>query len=132
MKILILFFLLFFTSTTQQRGVGTIRVNVFKNEDCNLNSNYQLDSAEIIVNNSRLDKPKRYTCYNLPTQDRPYFESGKYDVTYINPDGDNIVIRDVEVSAEKITFVDLLVEPNCDHNFKEKRRRRKKYTNYKR
>ena len=91
-----------------------------------------MDSAEIIVNNSRLDEPIQYTCYNLPTQDRPYFESGKYDVTYINPNGENIVIRDVEVSAEKITFVDLLVEPNCDHNFREKRRRRKEYTNYKR
>ena len=132
MKIFFLFFLLFFNSTEHQRGVGTIRVAVFHNNDCNLSSNIQRDSAEIIVNSSRLDNPIKYTCLKSVHQDNPYLESGKYDVTYINPGGENIVINNVEVSAEMITFVDILIEPNCDLNFIQKKKRRKKYANFKR
>ena len=132
MKVFFVFFLLFFNSTEHQRGVGTIRATIFHNNNCNLNSNIQLDSVEIMINSSRLDNPIKYTCLNSVNQETPYLESGKYDVTYINPDGENILVKNVGVSAEKITFVYLLIEPNCDLNIFQKRVRRKRYQNYKR
>ncbi|PHR47062.1 MAG: hypothetical protein COA32_09060 [Fluviicola sp.] len=130
MKIFILTVLLFLTSSIKQRGSGSIHVDVFQNKDCNLNSNKQLDSARVIVNNYRLDAPIEYTIFNAAKHVEPSLESGKYDVTYINPYGENIIIKDVSVSAERITFVEILLEPNCDLNFFEKRKRKINYSNY--
>lgn len=126
----LLFFLIFSHSSFGQT-YGGLKVQLFKNETNDLNDNYQLDSTEVRIVNKRYSVDTTIT-FTSANNFKCLLRSGKYKLICSTNREKDIVVEGVLISGDKITFIDLLIEPEADLNFFQKRKRKKKrYANLK-
>lgn len=129
MKSLLCFFIL--SCLTAYGQHGSIKVEIFSNSNCILSSNVQLDSVSVKISGANLPEDIRFIYDLSDIYQAPTLPQGVYSLEYHSFDGKTILVDHIEVSSERITFVSILIEPNCDLSFRQKRLRRKNYENYK-
>ena len=111
-----------------QRGLGALGVTAMMNETNDLMDNVELDSTLIQIINKKYSLDSTIWL-NLGVKNRIPLKPGEYHII-CTISGKSIELFDVPIRADKITFLDLLFEPDKKLSFIEKIKRRKRYYNY--
>ena len=130
MKLFWILLLIFSHHSYSQIGLGALQVTTYKNETNNLNDNYSVDTTFVRIIKLQYSIDTNFT-YVTGIRSRIALKPGKYKlVCSFNKDSE-ITIENVIISADKITFVELLIEPKIFLSKSQLRKRRKKnYANY--
>ncbi|MFY7861794.1 MAG: hypothetical protein ACOVP5_06155 [Chitinophagales bacterium] len=111
-----------------QAQIGALSVTTFVNETNNLSDNVELDSTLVRIISKAHSMDTSLWIY-AGAKNRIALHPGKYQLT-CSAAGRKIELEDVLVTGDRITFVDLLFEPEKKLNYKERKKRRKRYYNY--
>jgi len=112
-----------------QTGLGALSVTTFMNETNDLIDNIELDSTLVKIINKKYSLDSTIWVYK-GVKNRISLRPGEYHII-CTLSGKTIDLFDVPINADRITFLDLLIEPDKKLSFIEKKKRRKRYYNYK-
>ncbi len=111
-----------------QRGLGSLSVTTFTNETNDLIDNVEADSTSVQIINKHYSLDSTVWVYK-GVKNRISLRPGEYYII-CTTSGKTIELFDVQISADRITFLDLLVEPDKKLSFVQKQKRRKRFYNY--
>lgn len=111
-----------------QRGLGSLSVTAFTNETNDLIDNVEADSALVHIINKPYSMDSTVWVYK-GVKNRISLRPGEYHII-CTTSGKTIELFDVQISADRITFLDLLFEPDKKLSFVQKQKRRKRFYNY--
>jgi hypothetical protein len=106
------------------QGLGFLSVKGFKNTTLNLEDNVQIDSVHVKIVNQSTGEGITHV-YTIDRFNRPTLEAGEYTLTCSVDGEEDWMVEGVRISAEKITFVELLYEPEEKLTFFQKRKRKR-------
>lgn len=112
-----------------QTGLGALSVTTFMNETNDLIDNIELDSTLVQIINKKYSLDSTIWVYK-GVKNRISLRPGEYHIICTLSDK-TIDLFNVPINADRITFLDLLIEPDKKLSFIEKKKRRKRYYNYK-
>ena len=111
-----------------QKALGSLSVTTFTNETNDLIDNVEADSALVQIINKHYSLDSTVWVYK-GVKNRISLRPGEYHII-CTTSGKTIELFDVQISADRITFLDLLFEPDKKLNFVQKQKRRKRFYNY--
>lgn len=114
--------------STELFSQGSIMIEAFISQDCNLNELSEVQDLRIELDGSNLDEVVVFELQD--TNMSSSLKAGNYSVTLRNVDGEVVTVHDVEVMNDRIRIVTVLFESGCELSRKEKRKRRKRFDNY--
>ncbi len=128
-KLIYLFLLLNYFLTQAQSSSGGLKISMYKNTNNNLKENILLDSilVNITNNQSKVDTSILNSINN--SESFITMKSGKYNINF-TIENEFFTLENILISGDRISFVDILIEPKSKLSFIEKRKRKKLYTNY--
>lgn len=111
-----------------QRGLGSLSVTTFTNETNDLIDNVEADSALVQILNKHYSLDSTIWVYK-GVKNRISLRPGEYHII-CTTSGKTIELFNVPINADRITFLDLLFEPDKKISFVQKQKRRKRFYNY--
>lgn len=111
-----------------QRGLGSLSVTTFTNETNDLIDNVEADSALVQILNKHYSLDSTVWVYK-GVKNRISLRPGEYHII-CTTSGKTIELFNVPINADRITFLDLLFEPDKKISFVQKQKRRKRFYNY--
>lgn len=115
-------------SFTNYAQIASVAITSFVNETNNLSDNIELDSTWVHLTNENHSMDTSFWMHAGP-KNRLQLHPGTYQIT-CTAAGRTIELENVIIKGDRITFIDLLIEPEKKLKFSEKRKRRKRYYNF--
>lgn len=111
-----------------QNGLGALSVTSFINETNDLNDNVEADSTLVQIVNKKFSMDTTVWVYKR-VKNKISLRTGEYQII-CTLTGRTIELFDVPIYADRITFLNLLIEPDKKLSFIEKNKRQKRFYNY--
>lgn len=109
-----------------QNALGALKVTTFKNDTDNLADNYIVDTSYVRITNSRYSTDTSVV-FIQSQKTKINLKPGRYNLVLSYNNEEEIILNDVLISADKISFVEVLIEPKMALSRKDIRKRKKKY-----
>ena len=123
----ILFSFLFDSAIGQS---GSIKIDVYSNDDCNMSSNEIVYDYTLLVQNHKGDTIHIENVSNNNKKE-VFYKRGIYTVSATLNDGRTLKVDEVDVTPDMIRFVKVLFEDDCDLSRRQLRQRKKSlFENY--
>ena len=107
------------------QNYGGLLVKGFKNTTLDLNDNVEVDSIHVKIVN-QTTREEKTVVFTSDMKERPLLKTGKYELVCSVKNEREWVVKDITVSADMITFVELLYEPEQKLTRSQKRKRKKR------
>ena len=123
-----LLFIVAFLSNISFCQIGGIAFEVFETINCSLNDLKKTNDFSYLVQNKKGDT---LLIGNYDPEKELFLKIGDYTVRFYLKDNSEIKVCDIEVTADRIRFVKVLFEENCELSRREVRARKKQhFANY--
>jgi hypothetical protein len=109
-----------------QVALGVLKVTTFKNDTDKLTDNYAVDTTHVRIINSQYSLDTIVTFINSQNT-KINLKRGNYNLVLSYRNEEEIELTDILISADLISFVEVLIEPKMALSRREIRKRKKKY-----